>query len=86
MVIISPYAKPAYTDTNWTIGSLGVLAFIERNWSLPAIGIEGGYYDYASSFDFTQVPLGPIALRQHPLPAESLAAIARSPIPDDDPT
>jgi phospholipase C len=86
MVIVSPYAKAGFTDSNWTVGTMGVLAFIEHNWSLPAIGLEGGSYDYESSFDFTQPPFPPIPLRQHSVPATSLAELAQLPSQHNDPT
>jgi phospholipase C len=86
MVIVSPYAKAGYTDSTWTVGTMGVLAFIEHNWSLPVIGLESGSYDFESSFDFTQTPLGPVALRAHAVSKKSLDTIARLPSDEDDPT
>jgi phospholipase C len=57
MVIVSPYAKPGYTDHS--IASFASwLAFVEHNWQLgPLTPLDANAYDYADSFDFSQSPL-----------------------------
>ena len=57
MVIASPYAKVAYTDSH-TASFASVLRFTEETFGLPALGINDLHaYDYANSFDFSQQPL-----------------------------
>jgi phospholipase C len=68
MVIVSPYAKPAFTDSN--IASFAsMLAFVEHTFGLaPLSPTDAEAYDYSDSFDYAQSPQGPIALDQHPIP------------------
>lgn len=56
MVIVSPYTKAGYTDTQpATVAS--ILAFTEHNFGLAALGVnDGRAYDYRNSFDFTMPP------------------------------
>ncbi len=62
MIIVSPYAKPFYTDTG-TASFTSMLAFIEHNWGLkPLTGWDRRAYDYTNSFDFSQQPLPPIPM------------------------
>jgi phospholipase C len=78
MVIISPWAKPGFTDSNPTSSTSGILSFIEHNFGLTPIipasvpYSEYNYYDYSESFDFTQTPVAPSAMVQHALPPSSL--------------
>lgn len=52
MVIVSPYAKPAFTDSN-DVGFVGMLAFVEHNFGQPALAADdAAAYDYAESFDY----------------------------------
>jgi phospholipase C len=69
MVIVSPYAKPGFTDSN--VASFpSLLAFVEHDFGLAPLGPEdASAYDYSDSFDYTQRPLGAIPLRPHSLPA-----------------
>lgn len=54
MVIVSPYAKPGYTDHN-DVGFVGMLAFVEHNFGLPALATDdAASYDYGDSFDFSR--------------------------------
>lgn len=54
MLIVSPYAKAGYTDSN-TASVARVLAFVEHNFRLTALTPDGANaYDYDNSFDFTQ--------------------------------
>ncbi|CAN5136341.1 alkaline phosphatase family protein [soil metagenome] len=69
MVIVSPYAKPGYTDSN-VASFASMLAFTERVFGVEPVGTrDANAYDYWESFDFTQAPLAPIPMRQVPLPA-----------------
>ena len=68
MVIVSPYAKPAYTDSNVASYS-SMLAYTEHVFGLqPLYGTDAAAYDYAQSFDYSQPPLPPAHLEVHPLP------------------
>ncbi len=54
MVIVSPYAKPGYTDSN-VVGFVGMLAFVEHNFGLPALAADdAASYDYSDSFDLSR--------------------------------
>ena len=79
MVIVSPYAKPVFTDSN-TASFASLLAFTEHNFGLvPLTGKDTNAYDYSASFDFTQRPLAPIALSQHPVRASVKAWLEAHP-------
>lgn len=88
MVIVSPYAKPAYTDSTPTT-FVAMIAFVEHLFGLPALSEQDAdSYDYANSFDFTQTPIA-FKLRPKVTPVKKsvLRAIAKSPWnEDDDPT
>ena len=69
MVIVSPFARPAFTDSN-IAAFPSLLAYVEHTFGLAPLGTEdAAAYDYAASFDYSQRPLRPIPLRPHPLPA-----------------
>jgi phospholipase C len=52
MVIVSPYAKPGYTDPNPTTFA-GILKFVETNYGLPALNsTDATAYGYGFSFCF----------------------------------
>jgi phospholipase C len=72
MVVVSPYARPRFTDSHATSSTSGILSFIEHNFGLPAIGNESSYYDYSQSFDLSQTPIAPTTLTQHSIPTSSL--------------
>jgi phospholipase C len=53
MVIVSPYAKPAFTDSTPADFS-SLLAFTEHVFGLPALSSrDGNVYDFANAFNFT---------------------------------
>jgi phospholipase C len=56
MVIVSPFARPGFTDSTPTSSTDGTMAFMEHTFGLPAIGEEVGDYDYSNAFDYTQTP------------------------------
>ena len=60
MVIVSPFAKRGYTDSN--VASIAsMLAFTESTFGLEPLWItDREAYDYSQSFDFTQAPRPPI--------------------------
>jgi phospholipase C len=50
MVIVSPYAKPGYTDSHPTTFA-GILAFVEHNFGLPALNSnDKTAYNYTGAF------------------------------------
>jgi hypothetical protein len=86
MVIVSPYAKPGWTDS--TIASFpSLLAFVEHDFGLAPLGPEdASAYDYSDSFDYSQGPLAPIPLTQHSLPAWEVEWLKHRPLDSDDST
>lgn len=66
-VIVSPWARPGFTDSNVTSSTTGILSFIEHNWRLPAIGNEDQYYDFSQSFDWGQPPVAPVPMTNTPV-------------------
>jgi phospholipase C len=59
MIIVSPYAKPGYTD-NGVASMSSPLAYIEHNFGLsPLSSADQSAYDYSNSFNYTQAPLAP---------------------------
>jgi phospholipase C len=59
LLIISPYARPAFTDS--TVASYAsVLAFTEAAYSLPPLGVEDqNAYNYMGAFNFVHKPRTP---------------------------
>jgi phospholipase C len=87
MVIVSPYAKEAFTDSHpATFAS--ILRFAEETFGLKALSTNDAHaYDYRGSFDFAKKPSGPrVAMTQQPVSASSLHYVARHPEDPDDPT
>jgi phospholipase C len=87
MVIVSPYAKVAYTDAHpATFAS--ILRFTEETFGLTALSVNDQQaYDYSSSFDFSAAPTGGrITLTRHQVPASSRRYIAAHPEDPNDPT
>ncbi len=67
MVIVSPYARPGFTDDN--VASLSsMLTMIEHTFGLPALtSSDANAYDYSGAFNFAQTPLRPRKIRLQPL-------------------
>jgi phospholipase C len=84
MVIVSPFAKPGFTDsTPATFAS--VLAFTEHTYGLAPLSTnDASAYAYSNAFDFTQAPAGAVPLHQSTVPASSQTASDAA--DDDDPT
>ena len=71
MVIVSPYARPGYTDTTATTFA-GILAYTEHNFGLSPLGVnDAGSYDFAHAFNYAQAPLAPVHMVRRPLPASA---------------
>jgi len=80
MVVISPYAKPAYIS-HGTHDFGSILKFIETTFSLPSLGYADAPADDLSDiFNFTQTPT---AFQTIPPPADSAACIADTGPPGD---
>ena len=96
MVIVSPCAKPAYTDHNTAYAGESTLAFIEHTFNLPSLvsGGDGAAYDFNQSFDFAEAgcggagAAGPAVTRAavHPISAAEKAYIKAHPDNPNDPT
>jgi phospholipase C len=85
LIIVSPYARPGYTDTTATAFA-GILAYTEHNYGLAPLGVnDAKAYDFANAFNYSQPPLKPIRMVQQPLPA-SAKRIHLTPALENDPT
>jgi phospholipase C len=86
MVIVSPFAKPEYTDSN--VASFdSMLAFVEHTFGLaPLSSRDAVAYDYSQSFDYSQRPIPPIHMQQNPVPAWEIEWIRAHPPDPNDPT
>ena len=83
MVIVSAYAKEAYTDSK-VASYASMLAFTEHVFGLAPLGnADKNAYDFTSSFDFTMAPRPPITLTRTEVPAWERAWIAAHPTVDD---
>jgi phospholipase C len=68
LIIVSPYAKPGYTDTTHTTFA-GILAYTEQNFGLAPLGANDAHaYDFSGAFDYSQAPLKPVRVLTRPLP------------------
>jgi len=84
MVIISPYAKAAYTDSH-PASFNSVLAFIEHTFGLPPMNAQDRRaYDYSHSFDYAQAPLAPVRMVRERIPAWEQRYLAAHPGDPDD--
>jgi phospholipase C len=87
MVIVSPYAKAASTDSNVASFS-SVIAYVEHNFgNLPALSSrDQNAYAYAQSFNYSQAPLAPIQTTTTQTPKRSIRYLANHPEQGDDET
>jgi len=68
LVIVSPYARPGYTDTTPTTFA-GILAFTEHALGLaPLNANDRGAYDFSHAFNYAQAPLRPAHMVIRTLP------------------
>jgi phospholipase C len=71
MVIVSPYARPGYTDTTATTFA-GILAYTEHNFGLSPLGVNDAQaYDFSNAFNYAQVPVHRVTMVNRPLPASA---------------
>jgi phospholipase C len=75
LLIISPYAKPAYiSHTQYELSS--VLKTIEERFNLPSLnGRDVVANDTLDSFDFSQKPLSPLVLQTRTCPAGPIVSV-----------
>jgi phospholipase C len=85
MVIVSPYARPGFTDAN--VASYdSMLAYTEHTFGLAPLSTrDATAYDFSQSFDYTQ-SLSSIPLTQHLLPAWEQQWLQEHPTDPGDPT
>ena len=68
LIIVSPYARPGYTDTTATTFA-GILAYTEHNFGLaPLAANDAAAYDFSAAFDYSQAPLKPVPMTSRRLP------------------
>ena len=85
LIIVSPYAKPGYTDTTATTFA-GILAYTEHTFGLAPLGPNDAHaYPFTNAFNYAQAPLKPITMITRPLPA-SARRIHLSPAVLNDPS
>lgn len=84
LVIVSPYAKVAFTDRHpATFAS--ILRFTEEAFGLAPLSVnDRDAYDFANSFDFSAPVAGArVSLKQRPVPAASQEYVATHPLDPD---
>jgi phospholipase C len=86
MVIVSPYAKPHYTDSRRaTFASM--LAFTEHVFGLPALSVrDSAAYDYGDAFDFGHPDLKRVEMTRTRIPLRERRYLRRHRADPDDPT
>jgi phospholipase C len=68
LIIVSPYARPGYTDTTPTTFT-GILAYTEKNFGLaPLSANDASAYSFKNAFNYSQPPLRPTPMTSRPLP------------------
>jgi phospholipase C len=87
LLIISPYAKPGYTDST-PAQFASILKYTEETFGLPAMSSEdANAYDFANAFDYSRQPRHPnIRAVVTPIPQSEIQYLKAHPAPEDDPT
>ena len=71
LIIVSPYAKPGYTDTTATTFA-GILAYTEHTFGLSPLGAnDTAAYPFTNAFNYAQAPLQPARMMHRKLPASA---------------
>lgn len=71
LVIISPYARPGYTDTTATTFA-GILAYTEHTFGLKPLSVNDRLaYAFAKAFNYGQAPLPPARVVRTPWPPDA---------------
>jgi phospholipase C len=85
LIIVSPYARPGYTDTTGTTFA-GILGYTERTFGLSSLGAnDAAAYPFSNAFNYAQAPQNPARMVHRPLPA-SAKRIHLTPALENDPT
>jgi phospholipase C len=83
MVIVSPWAKPGYTDST-PASFASVTAFAEHVLGFsPLTSLDANAYDYSGAFDFTQTPQRPVMMSNHAIPRAEQAWLKAHPAQPD---
>jgi phospholipase C len=78
MIIVSPWAKSGYTDSTTALQPYSMLTFIQHNFGLASLSSQvAGSYDYADSFDFSQVPVAAVTMTHTVITKAERARLAR---------
>jgi len=86
MVIVSPYARRAFTDTN-VASYASLLAFTEFVFGLqPLAASDASAYNFLGSFNFSQPALATVPMVTSYVSTDELNYIKAHPGPDNDPT
>ena len=84
MVIVSPFARPGFTDSHDMSSTDSILAFVEHMYGLaPLSENDANAYDYSNSFNVLQTPLKPVPMIQSRVPVSSLRWLREHPPQDD---
>ena len=71
LVIVSPYARPGYTDRTATTFA-GILGYAERTFGLSPLGVnDARSYAFGHAFDYHQAPLRPARMVNRLWPADA---------------
>jgi phospholipase C len=71
LVIVSPYAKPGYTDRTATTFA-GILAYTEHNFGLSPLSVnDRKAYPFSNAFNYRQALLKPVRMVNRPWPADA---------------
>ena len=71
LIIVSPYAKPGYTDRTATTFA-GILAYTEKNFGLAPLGVNDRQaYPFSNAFNYGQAPLRPARTVYRPWPPDA---------------
>jgi phospholipase C len=71
LVIVSPYAKPGYTDTTATTFA-GILGYAEHTFGLTPLGVnDRRAYPFTNAFNYHQAPLQPARMVYRPWPRDA---------------
>jgi phospholipase C len=71
LVIVSPYAKPGYTDRTATTFA-GILAYTEHNFGLSPLSVnDRKAYPFSNAFNYRRAALKPVRMVNRPWPADA---------------
>jgi phospholipase C len=68
LIIVSPYARPGFTDTA-TTSFAGILGYVEQNFGLAPLAVnDARAYPFSGAFNYGQAPLRPVHMITRPVP------------------